>query len=160
MQQIITRYYIFVCDSRSRDIFLGILYGYKALLQIIAMVFAFSIRKVKVKGLNDTKFIVAIVYVTSISTAAIIVAAYTLNTKINGYAALFSSAVVIGTTTTLGLVFVPKVRMVDIYSISGCLYMWQLEFFRNILWGLQYYNIHLQLGHYFKKILSELCNRH
>ena len=83
MQQIITRYYVFVCDSRSRDIFLGILYGYKALLQIIAMVFAFSIRKVKVKGLNDTKFIVAIVYVTSISTAAIIVAAYTLNTKIN-----------------------------------------------------------------------------
>ena len=163
MQQIITRYYIFVCDSRSRDIFLGILYGYKALLQIIAMVFAFSIRKVKVKGLNDTKFIVAIVYVTSISTAAIIVAAYTLNTKINGYAALFSSAVVIGTTTTLGLVFVPKVRMVDIYSISGCLHMWQLEFFKNILWGLQYYNssnIHLQLGHYFKKILSDLRNRH
>lgn len=164
MQQIITRYYIFVCDSRSRDIFLGILYGYKALLQIIAMVFAFSIRKVKVKGLNDTKFIVAIVYVMSISTAAIIVAAYTLNTKINGYAALFSSAVVIGTTTTLGLVFVPKVRMVDIYSISSCLYMWQLEFFKNVLlWGLQYYNssnIHLQLGHYFKKILSDLCNWH
>ena len=122
VQQIITRYYIFVCDSRSRDIFLGILYGYKALLQIIAMVFAFSIRKVKVKGLNDTKFIVAIVYVTSISTAAIIVAAYTLNTKINGYAALFSSAVVIGTTTTLGLVFVPKVRMVDIYTplVAAC----------------------------------------
>ena len=111
MQKIITRYYIYVCDSRSRDIFLGILYGYKALLQIIAMIFAFSIRKVKVKGLNDTKFIVAIVYVTSIATATIIVAAYTLNTRINGYAALFSSAIVIGTTTTLGLVFVPKVRM-------------------------------------------------
>ena len=114
MRQIITRYYIYICDSRSRDIFLGVLYGYKALLQIVAMIFAFSIRKVKVKGLNDTKFIVAIVYVTSISTAVIIVAAYTLNTKVNGYAALFSTAVVIGTTTTLGLVFVPKVRMAEL----------------------------------------------
>jgi hypothetical protein len=118
VQQIITRYYIYICDSRSRDIFLGILYGYKALLQIIAMIFAFSIRKVKVKGLNDTKFIVAIVYVTSIATATIIVAAYTLNTKINGYAALFSAAIVIGTTTTLGLVFVPKVRLVGLKIAS------------------------------------------
>ena len=110
VRQIITRYCTYICDSRSRDIFLAILYGYKALLQVIAVIFAFSIRKVKVKGLNDTKFIVAIVYVTSIATAVIIVSAYTLKSRINGFAALFSTAVVIGASTTLGLVFVPKVR--------------------------------------------------
>ena len=76
----------------------------------MAVIFAFSIRKVRVKGLNDTKFIVTIIYASSIAMAAIIVAAYTLKTRINGYAALFSTAVVIGTTTTLGLVFVPKVN--------------------------------------------------
>lgn len=75
------------------------------------MVFAFSIRKVKVKGLNDTKFIIAIVYVTSLATAVLIVAVYTLKTRINSFAVLFSTAFLIGTTTTLGLVFVPKVRI-------------------------------------------------
>lgn len=109
--QITTLYCTYICDSLSRDIFLGILYGYKAILQVLAMVFAFSIRKVKVKGLNDTKFIIAIVYVTSLATAVLIVAVYTLKTRINSFAVLFSTAFLIGTTTTLGLVFVPKVRI-------------------------------------------------
>ena len=109
MRQITTEYFAYTCDTRSRDIFLGVLYGYKALLQVMAMIFAFSIRKVKVKGLNDTKFIVAIVYVTSLSTAVLIVAVYTLKTRINGFALVFSSAILVGTTTTLALVFIPKV---------------------------------------------------
>ena len=109
VRQIITNYCAYVCDSRSRDIFLGVLYGYKALLQIMALLVAFSIRKVKVKGLNDTKFINAIVYVTSIGTAVIIVAAYTLKTHINSFAGLYSAGLFIGTTATLGLIFVPKV---------------------------------------------------
>ena len=108
--QIATEYFTYTCDTKSRDIFLGVLYGYKALLQVMAMIFAFSIRKVKVKGLNDTKFIVAIVYVTSLSTAVIIAAIYTLKTRINVFALVFSTAILIGTTTTLGLVFVPKVE--------------------------------------------------
>ena len=74
------------------------------------MVFAFSIRKVKVKGLNDTKFIVVIVYVTSLTIALIILGVYTLQSRINGFAILFSIGLFTGITTTLGLVFVPKVR--------------------------------------------------
>ena len=110
MRLIITSYCTYICDSRSRDIFLGVLYGYKALLQVVALIFAFSIRKVKVKGLNDTKFINAIVYITSIATAVVIVAAYTLNTKINSFAVLFSIGFLTGATTTLGIIFVPKVH--------------------------------------------------
>ena len=105
----ILEYFIYVCESSSRDIALGILYGYKAILQIIALVFSFSIRKVKVKGLNDAKYIAAAVYVTSIVTAVIFVSLYSLKTYINLYAALFAFGFFIGTTFILILVFVPKV---------------------------------------------------
>jgi len=30
----ITRYFIYICDSRARDAFLGVLYGYKGVLQV------------------------------------------------------------------------------------------------------------------------------
>lgn len=118
VRQIITNYCAYICDSRSRDIFLGVLYGYKALLQIIALIFAFSIRKVKVKGLNDAKFINAIVYVTSIATAVIIVSAYTLKFKINIFSVLFSTGFFIGATATLGLIFVPKVDITKINHLT------------------------------------------
>ena len=79
-------------------------------LQIIALVLAFSIRKVKVKGLDDAKYIGAAIYVTSIVLAVIIVATYTLTTYINAFGALFSLGFVFGTTVILFLVFVPLVN--------------------------------------------------
>jgi len=70
-------------------------------LQIIALVLAFSVRKVnKVKGLNDTTYIAAAVYVTSI----------VLSEFVNVHAAVDCTGDFIGTTVVLGLVFVPKVR--------------------------------------------------
>ena len=54
----IFRFYIYVCASQQRYITLGILYGYKALLQIVALIFAISIRKVHIKGLNDAVYII------------------------------------------------------------------------------------------------------
>ena len=88
------------------------LYGYKMILQIISLLLAFSIRKVKVKGLDDAKYIGAAIYVTSIVMAAIIVATYSLKDIINGFAALFTLGIVLGTTVILTLVFVPLVSHV------------------------------------------------
>ena len=106
---IITEYSTFVCSSTARNVFLGILYGYKMLLQVIALVLAFSTRKVKVKGLDDSKYIAAAIYITSIVFAVIIVATYSLNEFVNAFPALFCTGFLIGTTFILGLVFVPKV---------------------------------------------------
>ena len=72
--EIVTNNCIYICDSATCDGFLGVLYGYKMLLQIIALVLAFSIHKAKVKGLDDAKYIGVTVYVTSILLAVIIVA--------------------------------------------------------------------------------------
>ena len=89
---------------------MAVLYGYKMLLQIIALVFAFATRKVKVKGLDDSKYIAAAIYVTSVVLAIVIVTSYSLREFVNAFAALFCTGFLIGTTVILGLVFVPKVR--------------------------------------------------
>ena len=108
-QEIVTEYFTYVCSSTARDIFLGVLYGYKMVLQVIALVFAFTTRKVKIKGLDDSKYIAAATYVASIVLAATLVATYSLKDFVNTYPALFSTGFLIGTTVILGLVFVPKV---------------------------------------------------
>ena len=114
--QDIVRNYVHVCHSKERSITLGILYGYKMLLQIIALIFAFSIRKVKVKGLNDAKFIGLAVYVTSIVTAIIIVITYTLDRFINIFAGIFCTGFFIGATTILGLVMLPPVSIIILFE--------------------------------------------
>lgn len=86
------------------------------LLQIIALLLAFSIRKVKVKGLDDAKYIGAAVYVTSIVLAVVIVATYSLIDIINWFAALFCTGFQFGTTTILFLVFVPLVMTKETHS--------------------------------------------
>lgn len=100
---------IYGCVSTTRSIFLGILYGYKMILQTISLVFAFSIRKVKVKGLDDAKYIGASVYVTTLVQAVLILATFTLTEFVNGFAVLFSTGFLLGTTFILIMVFVPLV---------------------------------------------------
>ena len=82
-------------------------------LQVIALVLAFSIRKVKVKGLDDAKSVGASIYVTSIVLAVIIVGTYSLKDIINAFASLVCAGFFIGTTVILILVFVPLVSFVQ-----------------------------------------------
>ena len=83
------------------------------LLQVIALVLAFSTRKVKVKGIDDAKYIAAAIYVTSIVLAVVIVATYSLKDFVNAFPALFCNWVHHWSTVILGLVFVPKVKPVQ-----------------------------------------------
>ena len=105
------RYNIAICHSHSRNIALGVLYGYKGLLQVVAILFAFSIRKVKVKGLDDAKYIAIAVYVTSIVTAMIIVATYSLFDFRNALSIVLCTGIFLGATSILMLVFIPKVSV-------------------------------------------------
>lgn len=113
----ITAYFVFFCHNTSRSITLGVLYGYKMLLQVIALIFAFSIRKVKIRGMNDAKYVGAAVYVTSIVTAVVIVFSYTLDQYINVFAGVFCTGFFIGTTAILGLVMIPPVNIVNVFFL-------------------------------------------
>lgn len=106
----IRKYYVYICASMARDIFLGVFYGYKALLQVCGLFLAFATRKVKVKGLDDAKWIAATIYITSIVLAIIILAVYTLNDLSNTHSAVFTGGIFIGTTFIMAFVFVPKMH--------------------------------------------------
>lgn len=103
-------HFILICRSQSQNILLGVLYGYKAVLQVIALILAFTTRKVKVKGLNDTIYIAAAVYVSSLLWAVVIVSTYSLVEYLNVFTAVFSFSLLVGTTTIVALVLAPKVR--------------------------------------------------
>ena len=76
---------------------------------MVSLLFAFHIRKVKVKGLNDAKYIAAAIYVSSIILAVILVSTYSLDECVNIYPAVISFGLLVGTTAILALAFVPKV---------------------------------------------------
>ena len=102
-------HFVYVCGSPNRNVFISILFGYKAVLQVIALIFAFCTRKVSIKGLDDSPFIIAAIYVGSIVLAVIFVSAITLNDFENAFASVYCTGFFIGTTVILLLVFVPKV---------------------------------------------------
>ena len=118
----ITRYYVYICKSQARSIGLSILYGYKMLPQVVALIFAFSIRKIKIKGLDDAKYIAFAVYITSLVTAIVVVITHTLYNYINAFAAVFCTGFLIGTTTILFLVLLPPVSSSYIKEASSLNY--------------------------------------
>ncbi|CAI8049960.1 Gamma-aminobutyric acid type B receptor subunit 2, partial [Geodia barretti] len=106
--------FLYECESKGRVVLYAVLFGYKGLLTVIALLLAFHTRKVKVKGLDDSKYIAASIYVTSIVLAVIIVSTYTLNDYVNAYPAVVGVGFLFGTTVILALVFTP--RMVELYK--------------------------------------------
>jgi len=115
---ITTIYFTYICDSASRKILLGILYGYKLVLQVVILVFTSLKVKVKIRGLNDAKYIAAATSVTSIVLAVIIFTTYTLRNFVNVFPALICTGLFTGATSILGLVFIPKVRWLVSVSAS------------------------------------------
>ena len=63
----------------------------------------------KIKGLDDSKYIAAAIYVTSIVLAVAAISTYTLRDYVNIYPAVVGIGFMLGTTMILGLVFVPRV---------------------------------------------------
>ena len=118
------------------------MYGYKVVLQVIGLLFAFATRNVKVKGLDDSKYIAAAIYVTSIVLATTVISTIFLANLINAFAALFSTGIFIGTTVILGLVFVQKVRTLETSGNSEVAKPWGggmyiiLQMYKNSLLSL------------------------
>ena len=104
-------HFIFLCTQTGSTIWLSISFGYKGLLQLVAVFMAFHTRRVKVKALNDSKEITAIIYINSIILALLIVTEFALATYHNIYAATFGLALLIVASLFLGLMFIPKVNI-------------------------------------------------
>ena len=75
---------------------------------------AFHTRRVKVKALNDSKEIAVIIYINSIILAVLAVTQFALENYHDVYAAMFGIALLVDATLFLGLMFIPKVRLISI----------------------------------------------
>ena len=73
------------------------------------MFMTFHTRRVKIKALNDSKEIAAIIYINSITLALLVVVEFALSKYHEVYAAVFGLVLLVGATIFLTLIFIPKV---------------------------------------------------
>ena len=97
-------------ESSVHVVFIGLLFGYKLILQVLALCLAFRTHNIKVKGLDDAKCIITAVYVTTINIVVFTMAFYALTGHLNTYIAVTTICIFISTTMILGLIFIPKVE--------------------------------------------------
>lgn len=84
--------------------------GFKYILHIIAGIFAFSIRKVKVDPLNDFRYVSTYVYISSILITLFITAVIVARGRPNMFAGMLIGLLFLEIILLLSLVFIPKVR--------------------------------------------------
>ena len=79
-------------------------------LQFIALVLAVLTRKVKVKGLDDAKYIAAMVYFITIVIVVFAICYFTISDdRINTYRTILCTGLVFVSTVVLMLAFIPTV---------------------------------------------------
>ena len=86
------------------------IYFYILILEAIAVVLATKTRGVKVEAVNDSKEVVAIVYIVTACSISIIIIVTVLSEFTNISEGLYLTATLIGTTSTVTLMFLPKVN--------------------------------------------------
>ena len=106
-----TDHFIYLLDSSIRSIFSAILYSYKGVLQLIALLLAFRTRNINVKGLDDAKYIISTVYITTIGIVVITMTSFILREFLIVYTAIMSLTLFFATAVILGLIFIPKVTI-------------------------------------------------
>ena len=105
------------CHSNTEPYWITPLFAYKFILQFIGVFLAFSIRNVKIKGLNDSREVSAILYITTIILVATVLCTFVFGEYINVDGATFGTGIATATSFVLGLLFVPKVGCLSITII-------------------------------------------
>ena len=125
-------FFVLVCyEANSLSFFWRILlFIYLGILQLLGIVLSFQTRRVKYTGLRDSKYITAIIYISSIVLAILALVTFSLRTYMNIGTGIFVSGYFILTTIFLSLIFIPKVIMSahnysnnDYHTILICYYL-------------------------------------
>ena len=78
-------------------------------LHIVALILAIQTRKVRIKILNDSKEVAAIIYITSIVLAELVIVSFSLTNFQNIYETLYCGGLIVAATVVLAVIFIPKV---------------------------------------------------
>ena len=82
---------------------------YTAFLQCLGMILAFQSRKVKITALNDSEYIAAIIYISSVTLLTLVFTHFGFIDYINITCGILNGVIFVNTTAYLGLIFFPKV---------------------------------------------------
>ena len=104
-------YYIDTCYNTNTPSYywLILLTTYTAFLQCLGMILAFQTRKVKITALNDSKYIAAIIYISSVTLLTLVFTHFGFIDYINITCGILNGVIFVNTTAYLGLIFFPKV---------------------------------------------------
>ena len=78
---------------------------------MVAVFFALKTRKVKIKALNDARWISMITYITSVILLILLISAQALEDFLNADAAVYSTCLILVSNVVLVILFTPKVSV-------------------------------------------------
>ena len=111
-------YYVWQCYTPSSPlsyVSVALVYTHVAIQQIAALILAIKIRKVKIKTLNDSKYVVALVYISSMTVAIMALMTFSLGAYLNLSNVVYNGGFLFASTMFLLLLFVPKVSVFSVY---------------------------------------------
>ncbi|CAG5115625.1 unnamed protein product, partial [Candidula unifasciata] len=100
------------CNSENLNVWLGVLFGYKGILLIFGLFLAYETRSVKLKQVNDSRFVGMSIY--NVVVLCVITAPISLiiGNQEDATFAFVSLAIILCSFLSMGLIFVPKVKEV------------------------------------------------
>ena len=109
--RVVINYYVWQCYgvANAPYYYLLFMFCYLGLLQLIGLVLAIRTRKVKINILNDSKYVMAIIYVSSLVIVIMALVTFVPGTRLNLNEAFFSAGLLLSTSIFLSLTFIPKV---------------------------------------------------
>lgn len=106
------QYFAYGCYSKGnipQYAWVGITHGYEAILLLVGIFFAIKTRKVKIKLLNDSKYVAGQVYVSAIALLLLVILTFTLDGYQNVSETVVSGGIIFASAVFMALAFVPKV---------------------------------------------------
>ncbi|GFS03758.1 metabotropic gamma-aminobutyric acid receptor [Elysia marginata] len=99
-----------LCHSDNITVWLGVVFGYKGILLIFGIFLAYETRSVKLKQVNDSRFVGMSIY--NVVVLCVITAPISLiiSNQENATFAFVSLAILLCSFLSMGLIFVPKIK--------------------------------------------------
>lgn len=125
------QYFFYTTFSQSVLVWYAVIGIEKLVLGIMSLVFAIRTRKVKMRGLDDSKFVIAATYATNLfSLPGIAGTLGSIGGYYNVFVAVLGGNLFVSTTTVLSLIFIPKVAENCNYYYTLISYIKIILFFR------------------------------
>lgn len=99
-----------ICQSNHYIIWLAIVFSYKLILLLGGVFLAWKTRKVTIDSLNDSRSLAMTIYNIFVICCAGVTTNIVSNLILDGGYALMAGFIIICTTSSMALIFIPKVK--------------------------------------------------